>query len=107
MTKQTASFTCCGVPEIGLQISELEGASGHCYTVSMVRTCTLPLTDGELRPQLEAGETLSFVGEEISFQTIERQVERLGFGDLYIVSAMQGRQAAATRIQVKPVVAAV
>jgi hypothetical protein len=56
---------------------------------------------------LEAGETLSFVGEEISFQTIERQVERLGFGDLYIVSAMQGRQAVAPRIQVKPLAAAV
>jgi len=73
---------------------------------NMVRTCILPLTDGELRPQLEAGDTLSFVGGEISFQTIERQVDRLGFGDLYVVSAMRGRQTAATRIQVKPFAAA-
>src|SRR4051812_21881245 len=65
----------------------------------MVRTCTMPLTDGELRPQLEAGETISFVGGEISLHKIESQVDRLGFGDLYIVSAMQGRQTEPTRIQ--------
>jgi len=68
----------------------------------MVRTCTMPLTDGELRPQLEAGNTISFVGREISYQTIERQVERLGFSDLYIVSAMHGRATNQVRIQVKP-----
>ena len=72
----------------------------------MVRTCTIPLTDGELRPQLEAGDTLSFIGVEMSLQSIERQVDRLGFGDLYIVSAMRGRQTQATRIQVKPFAAA-
>jgi len=72
----------------------------------MVRTCTIPLTDGELRSQLEAGDTLSFIGREISLQTIERQVDRLGFGDLYIVSAMQGRQTEPPRIQVKPFAAA-
>jgi len=62
----------------------------------------MPLTDVELRQQLEAGDTISFVGGEISLQKIERQVDRLGFGDVYIVSAMQGRQNTATRIQVKP-----
>jgi hypothetical protein len=66
----------------------------------------MPLADAELRPQLEAGDTLSFVGVEISLQSIERQVDRLGFGDLYIVSAMRGRQTQATRIQVKPFAAA-
>ena len=72
----------------------------------MVRTCTMPLTDGELRPQLEAGDTLSFIGVEMSLQSIERQVDRLGFGELYIVSATQGRQTEVTRIQVKPLAAA-
>ena len=72
----------------------------------MVRICTMPLTDEELLPQLEAGDTLSFVGGDLSLQKIERQVDRLGFGDLYIVSAMQGRQTTATRIQVKPLAAA-
>jgi hypothetical protein len=62
----------------------------------------MPLTDGQLRPRLEARNTLSFIGVEVSLQSIERQVERLGFGDLYIVSATQGRQTAETRIQVKP-----
>jgi hypothetical protein len=62
----------------------------------------MPLADGELRFQLEAGDTISFVGGEISLQKIERQVERLGFGDLYVVSATQGREGKSTRIQVKP-----
>jgi hypothetical protein len=66
----------------------------------------MTLTDGELRAQLEAGDTLSFVGLEISLQSIERQVDRLGFGDLYIVSATQGRQTEPPRIHVKPAAAA-
>jgi len=73
---------------------------------NMVRTCTMPLTDAELRLLLESGEAILFVGREISLHTIERQVERLGFGDAYIVSATQARQTEATRIQVKPFAAA-
>jgi hypothetical protein len=33
-----------------------------------------------------------FSGREIRWQEIERQVERLGFGDLYIVSATHGNK---------------
>jgi hypothetical protein len=60
------------------------------------------LTDAELRPQLEALDTILFVGHRLQWQEIERQVERLGFGDLYIVSAMQ-RPNESAKISLKPV----
>jgi len=69
----------------------------------MVRTSFMPMEDSELRQQLEAKDTIFFVGEDVSLQEIERQVERLGFGELYIVSASHHRQPSATRINVKPV----
>jgi hypothetical protein len=60
------------------------------------------LTDAELRPQLQALDTIFFVNQGLQWQEIERQVERLGFGDLYIVSATQ-RPNQSARISLKPV----
>ena len=62
----------------------------------------MPMTDADLRQQLEARDTIFFVGTDVSLQNIERQVERLGFGELYIVSATQGRDEAARKIRVQP-----
>jgi hypothetical protein len=64
---------------------------------------TIPLRDEDLRCQLASGNTLLFVGERIDWQKLERQVERLGFGEDYLVSARQGRAANAVRISVEPI----
>ncbi len=47
---------------------------------------TRPLEDEELRAHLERRETIVFKGLGREWQHIERQVERLGFGEVYIVS---------------------
>lgn len=44
------------------------------------------LSDEELRPHLDRGDTLLFKALPKAWQQIERQVERLGFGDDYAVS---------------------
>ena len=44
------------------------------------------LSDDELRPHLEHGDSVVFTGTAKAWQQIERQVERLGFGDDYAVS---------------------
>jgi hypothetical protein len=44
------------------------------------------LNDDELRPHLELGDSLVFIGTAKAWQQIERQVDRLGFGDDYAVS---------------------
>lgn len=59
------------------------------------------LTDDELRADLQACDTVYFVGGSVKWQEVERQVERLGFGDLYIVSALQ-RPNEGTTICLKP-----
>ena len=50
--------------------------------------CVYPrlLGDDELRSHLERGDTLVFTGSAKAWQQIERQVDRLGFGDDYAVS---------------------
>jgi hypothetical protein len=68
----------------------------------MKRTHTQSLTDSELRAELQERDIIFFVGEQLGWQEIERQVERLGFGELYIVSAMQ-RPNESARIILKPV----
>jgi hypothetical protein len=69
---------------------------------NMRRTHTQALTDVELRRELEAGDTIFFIDRPLKWQEIERQVERLGFGELYIVSAMQRPNENPT-ISLKPV----
>jgi hypothetical protein len=44
------------------------------------------LSDEELRPHLERGDVVVFEGLGCEWEEIERQVERLGFGDAYAVS---------------------
>ena len=65
------------------------------------------MTDDELLRQLECRDTICFDGRAANWHAIEEQIDRLGFGDLYIVSVTQGRHTAGNpRIQVKPLVAA-
>ncbi|HTL54113.1 MAG TPA: hypothetical protein VL361_00485 [Candidatus Limnocylindrales bacterium] len=68
----------------------------------MKRTHSAPLTDDELRSMLEARDVVSFVGQPVRFEDIERQVERLGFGDLYMVSATQGTHTSVAKINLRP-----
>ena len=60
------------------------------------------LADDELLLQLAAGESIAFSGLEIEWHDIERQVERLGFGDLYVVSATNGSPARGPRVTLRP-----
>jgi hypothetical protein len=53
--------------------------------------CTSQLGDDELRAHLERRDTLLFRGLGREWQQIEKQVERLGFGDLYVVSQRGSR----------------
>ena len=52
------------------------------------------LSDDELRPHLERRDTIVFKGTANAWHEIERQVERLGFGEAYAVS--RTRRAGAT-----------
>ena len=58
------------------------------------------LSDDELRSHLERGDTVLFKGTPKAWQEIERQVERLGFGDEYAVSRTRGpaREQDVTRV---------
>ena len=58
------------------------------------------LSDDELRPHLERGDSVVFSGIAKAWQEIERQVERLGFGDIYAVSLTKGaaRERDVTRV---------
>ncbi len=68
----------------------------------MKRTHSAPLTDEELRPLLEARDVITLVGQPVGLEEIERQVERLGFGDLYLVSATQGLHSSVAKINLRP-----
>ncbi len=59
------------------------------------------LADDELRLQLEARESIACSGQKIEWHDIERQVERLGFRDLYVVSATNGSLARGSRITLR------
>jgi len=59
-----------------------------------------------MRPQLEAMATILFDGHTIQWHEVERQVERLGFGNLYIVSSTQGRSGNDARVSLKPALSA-
>jgi len=63
------------------------------------------LSDEELRPHLERGDSVVFSGITKAWQEIEGQVERLGFGDNYAVSRTRGAGANRERdlIRVSPV----
>lgn len=46
------------------------------------------LADLELQPHLERGDTLVFKNLGAKWQAIERQIERLGYGELFFVSQL-------------------
>ena len=52
----------------------------------MKHVYTRLLSDDELLAHLERGDSITFEGPALEWQQIERQVERLGFGDQYAVS---------------------
>jgi hypothetical protein len=59
--------------------------------------CTRLLPDDELMPHLLQRHTLIFKGLGKEWQEIERQVERLGFGETYFVSQL-GVQECSTKL---------
>jgi hypothetical protein len=63
------------------------------------------LSDEELRPHLERRDVVAFNGLGREWEEIERQVERLGFGDAYAVSRSRKAGAAGEEviIRVSPV----
>ena len=61
------------------------------------------LKDEEIRIHLEAGDTIAFVGLGDKWKDLERQVERLGFGDSYAVSLAKKRRADPGFIRVSPI----
>jgi len=61
------------------------------------------LSDEELRPELKAGDSIFFLGRRPKLLAIEQQVDRLGFGELYIVSMTQGPNADRVKIRLNPV----
>jgi hypothetical protein len=63
------------------------------------------LKDEEIRPHLEAGEQIAFVGLAHKWKQLERQVDRLGFGDSYTVSLAKKRRSDPGFIRVSPLAA--
>ena len=55
-------------------------------TQRMRHTYARALSDEELRSHLERGDTITLTDAVKDWEQIERQVERLGFGDTYAVS---------------------
>ena len=48
------------------------------------------LPDEKMRAHLESDHSLIFTGLSKNWQEVEKQVERLGFGEKYFVSRVQG-----------------
>lgn len=94
------SGEACSTGTLKLAQPFRSGIIGHQRI--MQRIHILPLADEELRQQLEAGATIIFEGQTVQWHEIERQVERLGFGNLYVVSATQGPPGDNSKISLKP-----
>ncbi len=61
-----------------------------------------PLSDEELRSELESRHVVYILDQQLRLPEIERQVERLGFGETYIVSATLRPNAALSSIRLAP-----
>jgi hypothetical protein len=61
------------------------------------------LSDEQLRLELAAGDVIFFLGDQLKLHEAEEQVERLGFGDSYLVSRSRGASAGRVKIRLKPV----
>ena len=66
--------------------------------MSAKHTFTFILSDDQMRAHLRSGSTLIFKGLERDWQDVERQVERLGFGEVYLVSRTSGRHGDLTKV---------
>ena len=68
------------------------------------RTHTRSVSDGRLRAELQAGDTVVFKGKNFTWEKVERQVERLGFGDSYLVIAtcVSGGSGSDAKIRLSP-----
>jgi len=67
----------------------------------------MPITDDELKHRLRAHDTLFFVGQHhVRQEEIQQQVERLGFGELYIVSATRWLHSDDATIRAEPIATA-
>jgi hypothetical protein len=69
----------------------------------MTHPYTRLLRDEELRPHLQAGDAVAFVGLADNWRNIERQVEHLGFGDSYAVSKAKKQAGEPGLIRVSPI----
>ena len=65
-------------------------ATRYCYAAS--------LQNDQLRAHLANKDTLVFDYRAGSWQQIEKQIERLGFGESYIVAVLIGRRGRFTKV---------
>lgn len=73
----------------------------------MTRTFLMPVADHVLQQRLRAQDTVLFVGQRQERQDeIREQVARLGFGSLYVVTAIPWLHADGSTIRVEPVAVA-
>ncbi len=56
------------------------------------------LSDEQMRLQLDSGTTLVFEKTAANWQDLERQIERLGFGEKYFVTRTRGARGERTRV---------
>jgi hypothetical protein len=61
-------------------------------------TFSAMFSDEQMRAYLEANSSLVFDGATTNWQQIERQVERLGFGNKYFVSQAMGLRGELTKV---------
>ena len=66
--------------------------------MSAKQTFSYILSDDQMRSHLQSGNTLLFEGLADDWETVERQIERLGFGDTYLVSLVKGRGGDLTKV---------
>jgi hypothetical protein len=71
--------------------------------MNMMHPYTRLLKDEEIQLHLNAGHAIAFVGLADKWKELDRQVERLGFGDLYAVSLSKKRRSDPGFIRVSPV----
>jgi preprotein translocase subunit YajC len=60
------------------------------------------LSDEQMRLQLQEGHVLVFEGLDRRWQEVEQQVDRLGFGDEYLVLQAEGMHGKVTKVTPAP-----
>ncbi len=70
-------------------------------TQPSIHTYTRLLSEEELRRHLEARDTVILRDCPVRWQELEREVERLGFGDLFVVSSTKGERGQTCKIRPK------